>query len=74
MALFYSESELDFCNFVTKSASNFVPIFSQSESNSDGSEFDFSSVFINLAFVFFLPLSIYILLLLSIYKQVRYES
>ena len=50
----YSESEPDF-NFVINSASNFDPIFSESKSESDDSESDFSSVFINLDICIFLP-------------------
>ena len=44
----YSESEPYFSNFVINLASNFGPIFSDSKSESDYSESDFSSVFINL--------------------------
>ena len=46
----YSESEPDFSNFAINSLSTFAPIFSESksESESDNSESDFSSVFINL--------------------------
>ena len=43
----YSESESDF-NFAINLLSNFVPIFSDSKSQFDDSESDFSSVFINL--------------------------
>ena len=43
----YSESEPD-SNFVINSLSTFAPIFSESKSESDDSESDFSSVFINL--------------------------
>ena len=49
----YSESEPDFSNFVINSL-YFTPIFSQSKSESDGSESDSSSVFTNLyIFIFF---------------------
>ena len=51
----YSESESDFCNFDIFSVS-------KSESESDDSESDFSSVFINLDICIFLPY-IYTLLL-----------
>ena len=43
----YSESGPD-SNFAINSLSNFEPIFSESKSESDDSESDFSSVFINL--------------------------
>ena len=43
----YSESEPDFFNFSINLSSNFDPIFSESNSESDESESDFSSVFIN---------------------------
>ena len=43
----YSESELDFSNFVINLASNFDPIFSDSKSESDDSKSDFNSVFMN---------------------------
>ena len=43
--MFYSESEPD---FAINSLSNFDPTFSESKSESDDSESDFSSVFINL--------------------------
>ena len=49
----HSEWEPDFSNFAINSASNFVSIFSEFESESDGSESGFNSVFINLDF--FLP-------------------
>ena len=42
----YSESEPDFSNFAINSLSTFAPIFSESES--DDTESDFSSVFMNL--------------------------
>ena len=51
----YSESEPDFSNFAINSASNFDPTFSESKSESDDSESDFSSVFINLDICIFLP-------------------
>ena len=53
----YWESEPDFSNFVINSLSTFVPIFSESksESESDDSESDFGSVFINLDICIFLP-------------------
>ena len=51
----YSESEPDFSNFVINSLSTFAPIFSESQSESDDSESDFSSVFINLDLCIFLP-------------------
>ena len=51
----YSESEPDF-NFVINSASNFDPIFSESKSESDDSESDFSSVFMNLDICIFFTL------------------
>ena len=41
-------SESDFSNIVINSASNFVSIFAQSESVSDGSESDIGLVFVNL--------------------------
>ena len=41
--MFYAESERDFSNFVINSLSTFAPIFS--ESASDASESNFSSVF-----------------------------
>ena len=50
----YSESEPDFSNFVINSLSTFAPIFSESKSESDDSESDFSSVFINLGVCLFL--------------------
>ena len=76
----YSESEPDFSNFVINSLSTFVPIFSESksESESDDSESDFGSVFINLDICIFLP---YIYTLLNkpaddffIYSQDRVNS
>ena len=57
----YSESEPDF-NFAINSASNFDPIFSESKSESDDSESDFSSMFVTLDFCVFLP---YICILLN---------
>ena len=55
--MFYSESlsEPDFSNFDIKSASNFDPTFSESKSESDDSESDFNSVFMNLGICVFLP-------------------
>ena len=50
----YSESEPDFYNFVINSLSTFVPIFSESKSESGGSESDFSSVFMNLDICIFM--------------------
>ena len=38
----YSESEPNFSNFVINSLSTFAPTFSESESESDDSESDFS--------------------------------
>ena len=52
--MFYSESESDFSNFVINSLSTFAPIFSESES--DDSESDFNSVFMNLDIYFFGPI------------------
>ena len=53
----YSESEPDFSNFAINSLSTFAPIFSESESKSDYSESDFSSVFMNLDIcAFFYPI------------------
>ena len=46
--MFYSESEPDFSNFAINSASNFDPTFSESKSESDDSESDFSLLFMNL--------------------------
>ena len=57
----YSESEPDF-NFAINSESNFDPIFSESKSETDDSEFDFSSMFMTLDFCDFLP---YICILLD---------
>ena len=50
----YSVSGPD-SNFAINSASTFDPIFSESKSESDDSESDFSSVFINLDICIFLP-------------------
>ena len=50
----HSESEPDFFNFAINSLSNFDPTFSESKSESDESESDFSSVFINLEIYIFL--------------------
>ena len=54
----YSESEPDF-NFVINSASNFDPIFSESKSESDYSESDFNSIFMNLDICVFLTLCLH---------------
>ena len=54
--MFYSESESD-SNFAINSASNFAPIFSESKSEYDDSESDFSLVFMNLDICVFLPYS-----------------
>ena len=52
--MFYSESESDFFNFAINSLSNFDPTFSEYKSESDNSEYDFSSVFVNLdIYIFF---------------------
>ena len=51
-----SESEPDFSNFAINSLSTFAPIFSESKSESDDSESDFNSVFINLDVCIFLTL------------------
>ena len=59
--MFCSESEPDFSNFVINSLSNFDPTFFKFKSESDDTESDFSSVFINLDICVFLPY-IYILL------------
>ena len=53
--MFYSESEPDFSNFAINSLSTFAPIFSESKSESDDSESDFNSVFINFDICVFLP-------------------
>ena len=50
----YSESGAD-SNFVINLASNFDPIFSKSKSESDDSESDFSSVFMNPDICIFSP-------------------
>ena len=52
----YSESEPDFSNFAINSLSSFAPIFSKCNSESDDSESDFSSVFINLDICIFFTL------------------
>ena len=44
----YSESEPDFFNFAINLSSNFDPIFSESNSESDESESDFNSALMNL--------------------------
>ena len=46
--MFYSESEPDFSNSAINSASKFDPTFSESKSESDDSESDFSLLFMNL--------------------------
>ena len=51
----YSESGLD-SNSAINSASNFVPTFYESKSESDESESDFSSVFMNLDICIFFTL------------------
>ena len=51
----YSESEPDL-NFAINSLSNFDPTFSESKSESDDSESDFSSVFMNLDICIFFTL------------------
>ena len=53
--MFYSESEPDISKFAINSLSTFAPIFSESKSESDDSESDFSSVFMNLNISVFLP-------------------
>ena len=53
----YSESEPDFSDFVINSLSTFAPIFSESES--DDSESDFSSMFMNLDICVFLTLHLH---------------
>ena len=58
----YSESEPDFSNFAINSLSTFAPIFSESKSESDDTQSDFSSVFMNLDICVFLP---YICILLN---------
>ena len=52
----YSESEPAFSNFAINSLSTFAPIFSESKSESDDSESDFSSVFMNLDICVFFTL------------------
>ena len=52
----YSESQPNFSNFIINSLLTFAPIFSESKYKSDGSESDFSSVFINLDICVFLAL------------------
>ena len=51
----YSESGPD-SNFTINSASNFDPIFSESKSESDESESDFNSMFMNLDICIFFAL------------------
>ena len=46
--MFYLETEPVFSNFVINSSSNFDPTFSETKSESDDPESDFSSVFMNL--------------------------
>ena len=53
--MFYSQSKPDFSNIVINSLSTFAPIFSESKSESDDSESDFSSVFMNLDICIFFP-------------------
>ena len=52
--MIYSESEPD-SNFAINSASKYVPTFSESGSEPDECESDFSSVFMNLDICIFLP-------------------
>ena len=52
----YSESEPDFSNFAINSLSTFAPIFSESKSESDDTQSDFSSVFMNLDICVFFTL------------------
>ena len=54
--MFYSESEPDFSNFAINSASNFDPTFSEYKSESDDSESDLNSVFMNLEICIFFTL------------------
>ena len=56
--MFYSESKPDF-NFVINSESNFDHIFSESRSESDDSESDFNSMFMNLDICVFLTLCLH---------------
>ena len=57
LLMFYSESEAELSNFAINSLSNFDPTFSDSKSESDESESDFNSVFMNLGIcVFFYPI------------------
>ena len=53
--MFYSESEPDFSKFGISSLSTFAATLSESKSESDDSESDFSSVFMNLDICVFLP-------------------
>ena len=53
LTLTYSESEPDFSNFAINSLSTFVPIFSESKSESDAESY-FNSVFMNLGICVFL--------------------
>ena len=57
--MFYSESEPDFSNFAINSLSTFAPIFSESKSESDYSESDFNSIFMNLDICVFLTLCLH---------------
>ena len=50
------ESEPDFSNFAINSLKKYDPTFSESKSDESESEFDFSSVFINLDICIFLAL------------------
>ena len=43
--MYYSESDSDFSNFAINSLSTLAPIFFESKSDSDDSEYDFNSVF-----------------------------
>ena len=54
--MFYSESKPDFSNFGINASSTFAPTFSESKSESDDSESDYSSVFINLDICIFFTL------------------
>ena len=53
--MFYSESKPDFSNFGINALSTFAPTFSESKSESDDYEADFSSVFMNQDICIFLP-------------------
>ena len=54
--MFYLETEPVFSNFVINLLSNFDPTFSETKSESDDPESDFSSVFMNLDVCIFLRL------------------